>query len=152
MQMSYMLQAIVGSSDSLGDAGSEQLVTIEMTAILKMAPLTTDVRERHDIPFLPLTDGDVEALPLSLDLLCRKLSRRGLIAYIEAEFWGGSGEQAHVLYKDGVALGSPVIAEHAINQALRHFGILPGDHHDEFAAVGLGRFRKTDDWTRGSSS
>ena len=151
-QLSYILQAIVGSSGSLDGASSQQLVSIELTAILKIAPLTSEVRERHNIPFLPLTDGGVEALPQSLDLLCCKLSQRGLIAYVEAEFFGGNGEQAHVLYEDGVLLGLPVIAEDAINQALRHFGVLPGGDHDEFAAVGLGRFRDTDEWTRGPGS
>jgi hypothetical protein len=147
--MSYTLQAIVGSCRSLSNAGSEHFVTIALTDILAMVPLRAEVRKRYNIPFLPLTDDGVEVLPQSLDLLCRKLSRHGLIAYLEAEFFGGSGEQAHVLFKDGVALGSPVIAEDAINQALRHFGILPDGHHDEFAALGLGRFRDTDDWTSG---
>ena len=150
--MSYMLQAIVGSRGALDGARSEHLVTIDMTDTLKMVPLTTEVRQCHNIPFLLLTDDGVEVLPQSLDLLCRKLSRHGLIAYVEAEFFGGCGAQAHVLFKDGVALGSPVIAEDAINQALRHFGILPGGYHDEFAAVGLGRFRDTDDWTGGPNS
>lgn len=67
------------------------------------------------------------------------------VAY-KAEFWGGSGEQAHVLFKDGVAQGLPVVAKDAINQALRILGILPGRHQDEFDAVGLGRFRDTQDW------
>lgn len=145
--MSYTLQAIVGLQQTLRDARAEQLVTIALTDMLTMAPLTTQARKHHDIPFLPLTGDGAEFLPESTALLCRKLSRHGLIAYVEAEFFGGAGEQAHVLFKDGVGLGSPVIAEGAINQALRHLGVLPGRHHDEFAAVGLGRFRDTDDWT-----
>ena len=144
--MSYTLQAIVGLRQALRDARSEHLVTIALTDILTMAPLTTQTRKHHEIPFLPLTDEGAEVLPKSIALLCRKLSRHGLIAYIEAEFFGGTGEQAHALFKNGVALGSPVITEDAINQALRHLGVLPGHHQDEFAAVGLALFRDTDDW------
>ena len=150
--MSYTLQAIVGFQEVLRSAASEGVVTVALTDILRMVPLTSQVRKHHDIPFLPLTDDGVEVLPKSIDLLCRKLSRHGLIAYIEAEFFGGSGEQGHALFKDGVALGSPVIAKDAINQALRYLGIVPGSHHDEFAAVGLGRFRDMDDWTSGAKS
>jgi hypothetical protein len=145
--MSYTLQAIVGLQQTLIGARSEHLVTIALTDILTMAPLTAQTRKHHDIPFLPLTGEGAEVLPESIALLCGKLSRNGLIAYLEAEFFGGTGEQAHALFKDGVALGSPVVAEDAINQALRHLGVLPGHHHDEFAAVGLALFRDTDDWT-----
>ncbi|MEU3621863.1 hypothetical protein BS329_02420 [Amycolatopsis coloradensis] len=38
------------------------------------------------------------------------------------------------------AAGSP------ISRALRRLGVLKGDHFGEFAAVGLGRRRDTDDW------
>jgi len=145
--MSYTLQAIVGLQQTLRDARSEHLVTIALTDVLTMVPLTADARKHHDIPFLPLTDDEEEALPESITLLCRRLSRHGLIAYVEADFFGGTGQQAHALFKDGVAMGSPVVAEDAINQALKHLGVLPGRHHDEFAAVGLGHFRDVDDWT-----
>jgi hypothetical protein len=74
------------------------------------------------------------------------LCRRGLVAYLEAEFFGGVGMQAHVLCRDGVVLGPPVVREDAINQALRHFNVRLGSHHDEFAAMGLGRYRDTDAW------
>ena len=55
-----------------------------------------------------------------------------------------SGEQAHVLFEDGVTLGLPVIAEDAINQALRFFASTLS-HHDGFGAVALWRVRNTDD-------
>jgi len=128
----------------------EHLVTVELTDRLVMVPLTDDVLEHYHIPSLPLTDDDAEiVVPPSLDTLCSKLSRHGLIAYLEAEFFGGVGQQAHVLFEEGVALGPPVIARDAINQALRLLGVVPGGHHDEFDAVGLGRFRSTEDWTIG---
>lgn len=145
--MSYTLQAIMGLQQTLRDARSEHLVTIALTDVLTMVPLTAEARKRLDIPFLPLTEDGEEALPESIALLCRRLSRHGLIAYVEADFFGGTGQQAHALFKDGVAVGSPVVTEDAINQALKQLGVLPGRYHDEFAAVGLGRFRDVDDWS-----
>ena len=145
--MSYTLQAIVGLQQTVRDASSEHLAAIALTDMLKMVPLTAQARKHHDIPFLPLTDEAEEVLPESIALLCRSLSSYSFIAYLEADFFGGAGQQAYALFKDGVALGPPVIAEGAINQALKYLGVLPGRHHDEFAAAGLGRFRDTDDWT-----
>jgi hypothetical protein len=124
----------------------EHLVTIALTDVLKIVPLTARARKYYDVPFLPLRGDWEEVLPESIALLCSELSTHGLIAYVEADFFGGTGQQAHALFKDGVALGSPVVAADAINQALKHLGVLPGRHHDEFAAVGLGRFRDVDDW------
>ena len=41
---------------------------------------------------------------------------------------------------------SPAVAETGpINRALRHLGVLPGAHHDEFEAVGLPRHRGFED-------
>jgi hypothetical protein len=77
-----------------------------------------------------------------------ELSRNGLVAYLEAEFFGGTGTQAHVLFRDGHMLGIPVIAKDAINRALKAFNVPVGASHDEFAAVGLGRCRDTEDWLR----
>jgi hypothetical protein len=144
--MPYMLQAIVGTRETFDAGNPEGLVTVDLTDTLKMAPLTSEVRKRYDIAVFPLTDEGLETLPQSVESLCRELSRNGLVAYLEAEFWGGGGIQAHALFKDGVSLGPAVIGEYAINQALRRFGVPLGGYHDEFAAVGLGRYRDTDAW------
>jgi hypothetical protein len=144
--MSYTLQAIVGSRETLDAGELEQLAAIDMGSNLRMVPLTADIRERYEIASLPLMDEGVVTLPQSLESLCRRLSRHGLVAYLEAEFFGGSGTQAHALFKDGFALGPPLIDSHAINQALRLLGVQSDGHHDEFNAIGLGRHRETDDW------
>ncbi|MGI8333634.1 hypothetical protein ACRYCC_27105 [Actinomadura scrupuli] len=35
-----------------------------------------------------------------------------------------------------------------ISQALRRLGVTKGNHHDEFDAVGLGRYRRTEAWLK----
>jgi hypothetical protein len=117
-----------------------------------MIPLTSELRHRLGIPDLPLTDEDDRpVVPESLDALCRKLSLHGLVVYLEAEFWGGQGMQAHALFRAGAALGPPVVAEDAINPALRQLGVHPDPHGDEVAAVGLGRHRDADAWANEQS-
>jgi hypothetical protein len=150
--MSYTLQAIVGAQEVLANSSAEGLAVVDLGCGLVMVPLSREVRLRFDIPNLPLTDGGAEPiLPELLAAFCSRLSGRGLVAYLEAELFGGVGIQAHVLFSDGVALGEPVVAPDAINEGLRLLGVQQGPHEDEFAAVGLGRYRDTDGWMRESS-
>jgi hypothetical protein len=144
----YTLQAILGTREMLEKWRDERLAYVDLTERLAMVPLTEALRKRFEIPHLPLTDeGDeTPAVPESLGSLCMKLSRDGLIAYLEAEIFGGAGLQAHALFRNGSMIGETVVAEDAINQALRYFGVCPAPDVDEFDAVGLGRHRETDDW------
>jgi hypothetical protein len=77
------------------------------------------------------------------------------VAYIEADYFGGVGTQTAQVWDGGkMALGPLHLAEGEpspttgtpISQALRRLGATKGNHVDEFAAVGLGRHRDTDDW------
>ncbi len=85
-------------------------------------------------------------MPTALALLCAELSSRGRIAYVEAESFGGQGEQAALLAEDGKLVGEPNVFLNAINGALSFIGVKQGDAHDEFDAVGLGRERDTEQW------
>jgi hypothetical protein len=115
--MSYTLQAIVGTREVLGSRREGSFKYVELNGGLLMVPLTSESRRRLAIPDLPLTDeAHKPVIPRPLEALCRKLSQRGLVAYLEAEFWGGQGMHAHALFKAGVALCPPVVSEHAINR------------------------------------
>ncbi|WP_116808199.1 hypothetical protein [Steroidobacter cummioxidans] len=145
--MSYTLQAMVGSSTTIVALGEDGATRVELSGGLAMIPLTGELRNRFGISSLPLTDDEAEPiLPDSLSSLCLKFSQHGLVAYLEAEIFGGVGLQAYVLFRDGAMLGAPVRAVDAINQALRHLGVRSGSNRDEFDAVGLGRHRDTDEW------
>jgi hypothetical protein len=147
--VSYTLQAIIGHRESFDAAHFDSLSIVGLADGLLLIPLTSAVRTRFDIPYLPLTDDrdDAPSAPHQLNLFCSQLSRQGLIAYLEAEIFGGVGWQAHVLYRNGAAVGPPDISADAINQALRLFGVQVDGHTDEFDAVGLGRHRDTDAWS-----
>lgn len=113
-----------------------------------MALLTTTTRKHYGIPFCPLTDDGTGEFPQALAELCGQLSRHGVIAYIEAEIFGGLGAQAHAIFNRGAALGPAVVSPHAINEALRALGISAFGAFDEFDAVGLGQHRHTDEWVK----
>jgi len=67
-------------------------------------------------------------------------------AYVEAEFFGGIGEQSATVWARGEQLLAPTHTMDAINIALRVLGISRGTAHDEFEAVDLQRHRHTNDW------
>jgi hypothetical protein len=95
---------------------------------------------------LPFTDEGETTTPSPLAKLCEVLSQNRTIAYIEAEIFGGSGMQASFIFSNGVQVGQPIVADDAINQALRSLGVSKGNSIDEFEAVGLGLHRDTDQW------
>ncbi|GGA29604.1 hypothetical protein [Dyella nitratireducens] len=110
-----------------------------------MLPLTSDARKRFRLPFCPLTDG-AESLPVELIDLCAAISGKGQVAYVEAEFFGGDGAQASVIFNGAEKEGPITIDAEAINSALAEIGVQRLNHRDEFAALGLDKHRDTDDW------
>jgi hypothetical protein len=147
--MAYTLQAIVGDAAVLAPvAGTLRCVALPRNLVL--IPLTVAVRAEHgDIRSLPFTDDTDEGprvIPESLAALCRTLSARGKVAYVEAEIFGGVGTQSVVLAEHGAVIRGPEVGESRINFALRFLGVSRGAAHDEFDAVGLGRHRDTEEW------
>src|SRR4051812_21227113 len=117
--MGYTLQAIVGKAETLIPAiGDLPYVNLPQDTVL--VPLTSDVRSASGpIPWLPFTDDGLDVAPESLIALCKMLSARGPIAYLEAEFHGGEGVQAMLVATAGNVVVGPIVSADAINVALR---------------------------------
>jgi hypothetical protein len=148
--MAYSLEALIGPA--LGPQPG-------------LPPLTV-VALPHDLGLLPLVPGLLKALgPLADEAgverledmpyvklgvlwLAAKLSTAGRVVYVEAEFFGGVGEQASAGWENGEMVFGPVTASDAINQALRWLGVSAAPPDDEFDALGLGRHRFTERWLR----
>jgi hypothetical protein len=79
---------------------------------------------------------------------CARLSSApgAAVAYVEADFWGGSGRQAAAVWAGGALVLGPFVGGEAINEALARIGVLPGASGEPFAALGLGRCRSTEAW------
>jgi hypothetical protein len=127
---------------------------VKLASNVSLIPLDRD--------YLFLTDGDntqpqtiVEfSVPQWLSAVTGRFTKA---AYIEAEFWGGSGMQAAIVLQQSNVLFGPVISIDAINSALRVMGVdddpstpllgvLALPIKDLFAVVGLGRHRSVDGW------
>jgi hypothetical protein len=142
--MSYHLDAAISDFDRMRRwaEGVTGAVVAPLAQRLGLLPLTTAFR--GDLPRL-LSD----------------LSEGGPVAHVEADFWGGDGDQTAALWRAGVREWGPVHTsdfsgpreDWPINAALALLGAVPAgpgapDHRDLFAEVGLGRGRDEEDWRR----
>jgi hypothetical protein len=145
--MAYDLQALIADECVIRTALPAGAVVIRLPQGKAMIPLSDQVREAHDIPFLPLTDEGASELPEVIAVIGEPIARVGRLAYVEAEIFGGVGTQACVTWEASKP-SQPLVDAQAINTALRFLGVMVGDHHDEFDALGLGTCRGTDEWLR----
>jgi hypothetical protein len=93
----------------------------------------------------------VSAFPPGFESLLAAWSVVDPVAYVEAEYFGGTGSQFAAVWEDGVLVLGPVLKSEdesppvqglsPISQALRRLGASADGHDDDFDAVGLGRHR-----------
>jgi hypothetical protein len=154
----YSLRAVIATEQiltelagALDDAHNAHIVFLSQH--LSLLPMTDVLFDTVTIA-ASLPDG-VWKVPTPLDRMLAACSAKGPVAYVEAEIFGGTGEQAAQVWDNGeVVLGPLRLAEEEsfpaagspISQALRRLGVAKGHHYDEFDAVGLGRQRDTEDW------
>jgi len=143
--MSYTLQAIIGDASVLRAGRHSNAVVVDLPQCKGMIPLTNRLFD-DNIPFLPLTGGGGPTSLEPIDEFVLPFLGKGKLIYVEAEFFGGEGTQASVTYDENGRSTAPLVDPDAINSALRFLGVQVGDSHDEFDALGLGKFRKTEDW------
>jgi len=89
--------------------------------------------------------------PAGLDAaLAAATAGGGALAYVETEYFGGTGGQSAMAFVDGAAKMEPARAEWAgpINQALRRIGVVPEAEKDAFDTIGLGERRRMEDYER----
>jgi hypothetical protein len=147
--MAYVLNAFIGSAETLKNQvlqlPNTKLVTL--TQGLAMAPIVYEDYSQNSVePFWNLTKDLFE--------LGFKLSAIGSIGYFEIETFGGPGERAAVLWKNGQIVFGPVFAEDSSsvdasdvsNSLFSLLGVQKAGFHDEFDALGLGSYRSNEDW------
>lgn len=80
--------------------------------------------------------------------LCTRASARpgARLAYVEADSFGGRGNQAAAVWEAGQRVLGPIVEASAINQALARIGVLRRGFDDEFSTLELGRHRITEEW------
>ena len=164
--MGYSLEAVVGRKP-VAEAFASPLPSafvVELAQGFALVPITAEVINdlSPNDPWIgaQLAGFSDPEMPPALAAACAGASSLGALAYVEAEFFGGDGAQAAVVWERGsVALevvddenNPPPILDAAINRALRRLAVQRRScQQDEFDLLGLGRVRRTEDWPRVSA-
>ncbi|MFJ5307204.1 hypothetical protein [Streptomyces sp. NPDC088350] len=155
--MTYVLQAVI-AGDELLRAAAQNVSGARVVSLgqgLSLMPMTAEVSDA-------VTDGGdagdlgFRRLPGGFRKTLAEWSAVGPVAYVEAEYFGGVGEQRAALWADGALAWGPVDEPSRerlspISQALRRLGATSGPGEDEFTAVGLHRHRDNTGWISRSS-
>ncbi|WP_438306982.1 hypothetical protein ACSHXN_46420 (plasmid) [Streptomyces sp. HUAS TT11] len=153
--MGYELQAVIAKGEVLRVA-SRDLPAARVASLgqgLSLIPMTDQL-------FDAATDGtegplSFWRLPGGFDKRLADWSAAGAVAYVEAEYFGGVGEQHAAVWADGAVVLGPLhvpegqpfgSAGSPISQALRGLGVVADAATDEFGTVGLDRHRHSEDW------
>ena len=144
--MGYYLYAFIGKSQTL-KANALQFQSARIVLLkqdVAMIPLTHELHQEIDVGHA--IEGFSE-LSSEIEEWAQQLSAAGIVAYIEAEFFGGDGGQSAVAWNAGHRVLDPMFEQHSINEVLKLIGVRKNDAHDEFDAIGLGKHRDTNQWT-----
>lgn len=71
--------------------------------------------------------------------------KNGLLAYIETDYFGGIGEQAAILFKNGNLIIPEYEKDWLINSVLKKIGVIKKNNLDEFDTINLSEYRKMPD-------
>ncbi|MGQ4483761.1 hypothetical protein [Streptomyces sp. SAS_276] len=154
--MAYVLQAVI-AGDELLRASARSVSDAHVASLgqaLSLLPMTDEL-------FDAVTDGSDGStlgfwrLPGGFDRTLAEWSAGGPVAYVEAEYFGGTGEQRAAVWADGALAWGPsddrARGLGPISQALRRLGATSGPGQDEFTAVGLDRHRDNAGWVAAAS-
>lgn len=158
--MSHSIYGLIAEAAPLRAAtrALEYARVIPLPQDLAFLPITDRVREElearspdaREDPVISKACSQLRPACLALAL---GLSREMLVAWIETDYFGGSGTQSAVAFHEGAVVAGPSrtgdavpLQDGAINQVLRRLGVVRGAEIDEFDALRLGRCRNNDDW------
>ncbi|SMQ13864.1 hypothetical protein SAMN06272771_0142 [Streptomyces sp. Ag82_O1-12] len=154
--MSYDLRAVIAGQDVLR-VGTRDLSVARLASIgqgLSLMPMTYAL-------FEAVTDGSGDGtwgfrwFPGGFEKVLAGWSAGGPVAYVEAEYFGGVGEQRAAVWDAGTMALAPLHVDEGepfppagspVSQALRRLGVVAGAAGDEFSAVGLDRHRHSEAW------
>jgi hypothetical protein len=151
--MTHFISGVVGSPSGLSRVGElTGQPAVELSQGLQFIPIAEE-----NFAALRVSDGEPvgKFYTLTHPLLdrLRSLSEGAEFAYVETEYFGGTGAQGAVVFRDGNCVFGPEEREAGpINKALAMLGVDGTGSHDEFEAAGLHLHRTNDDWRRAAQS
>jgi hypothetical protein len=161
--MSYQLGAVVADAELLREqtADLDHAVLAALRQDFALLPITPQLVQELTGALPDYAVGELSAeqpfhlvLSPALTTLFTRWSWQGPVAYLEAEFAGGHGRQASMVWLHGAVSWGPHFddvldaprEEWPLNAALLRIGVEPGRWIDPFAELGLYLERNTAGW------
>lgn len=142
--MSYELDAFVGKAADLRtwEKRLASAVVYELTQGLALAPLTEELLRDISSQLGRKFHSQEEAV----DAWASEASRGTTIAFVSAFYFGNAGGQTAYVWSNQKLVQKESKIRGVINAALQLLGVQAAATHDEFDALGLGQFRRTESW------
>lgn len=162
----YELAAVLGAPGALarfvGLVPDARVVPLAVTEVA-MLPVTVDlaatvtpapVERRHALLTGP--ESGFSVLRPGLVAVIEAVSVDCALAYVEADYLGREGTQAAAIWRRGLLVAGPLLLGRRerfvgdaapVNVALRALGVPALGRSDEFTVAGLGRHRRTANWS-----
>ncbi len=150
--MGYEIQAIIAkvSTLSLFSCSCQYAKVSTLKQGFGLIPvvdrLFDELQSHHQYGVLQSTDFDGFYRLSAVAYLSKEVSKSAPVAYIEAEFHGGTGTQSSIAWTNNCVSFGPEHSADAINKVLRHLGVKAIGLADEFDSLGLGYNRHTERW------
>lgn len=143
--MGHCIRAFIGRNDIVKALASSWLrepilLPQNFSMLFLTDELFDDMTELADLK----NNLDCSALDFFTTAVARVMAQHSLhaaLAYIETEYFGGTGSQAGVLFINGEAEIKPTKSDNIINQILQRLGVYKEKGKDEFDSISLGYYR-----------
>lgn len=149
--MGYYLEAFICKTTDSGYLTNTfgQAHAIALGQGLSLIPMTESLFDEIDDFSTSGGVGNFQYLTEHIENKILAITGNKSLAYVEAEYHGGKGGQIAIIWENNKRFRLFPYAQDSINLALQHFGVSAGGGQDEFSAIGLGLYRRTEDWASG---
>ncbi|MFL9485583.1 hypothetical protein ACI6Q2_22570 [Chitinophagaceae bacterium LWZ2-11] len=147
--MGYYLQAFVGKQNDLEIIKDNFSVTVlrELGQGLCLIPMTEQLFDQINNYVSSNEISSFKYLTENVEREILKCINNKELAYVEADYFGGTGSQIGIVWKEGKRYMEFASGQNVINKVLSFLGVISDSEKDEFATLELDKYRNTEDWT-----
>jgi hypothetical protein len=146
--MAYEIKAILADTITFMKAEIKFPIVILPHGI-RMLPLSEEIIKTLNIKRFLLSNYNEIHVDKQLDDFGLGISIMGTTVFIQANFFGGNGDQACIVWEDNERVHLE-ISKNAINNAIDEIAdrLPTTNKDDQFDCLELGRFRYTEEWSK----
>lgn len=148
--MGHCIRAIIGTHEAVCKIADDWICAKEIKLPQGYGMIFCTIELLEDIEELMESSGEavddpgfpeLDYFDASVKELMEQYSIRTKLAYVETDYFGGTGTQAGVIYENGKPASASQSGEGTINALLKELGVWCRPGKDEFDMLGLGDYR-----------